>query len=498
MSRNAERLQSMRRRIGFLIGIATLACLPCMGHAAPKPVALSLTLDARATLFFQLECLARAVTCSRDEVAELWESWIGAERLEQIEKRWSTILDAYAVRVELRKPKPAESEWPDVGPAANAVFDIRWRIQLAMFSGDSSDVVQTRLSALMDPSDLRDANQIVSEAWPAFSQWWAAGEEKWRETKVKLDALAQRELGDVIREAAGFYQYRGPQKFSILLIPRPAGRGEYQAFQKQDQMVVEFSAEDDVGARSAVIAHEVCHYFFDNSPQTIHAQRMRAFSASPGAIADGAFGLMNEILATAIGNGLYMQHVLSGQQYRSYLNRKNSFYDDATIDAAAKALMPLVTHAARERTPFGEAFFKLYFEKVGTALGDRLSDPRFALRASQLYFTTPDLEAVGWELVSRYKLSSVYLNHWDPGASAQTMGMRFERLPIVILAHEDDYIGVLGRLVPGTTVADRGKPALLCRLPRRSGGSVYVLLLPRDQPKFELQSRVASCRIATE
>ena len=103
---------------------------------------------------------------------------------------------------------------------------------------------------------------------------------------------------------------------------------------------IEFLDNESPKERLDVALHELFHYFFRQ--RLIGAQRSlaRAFINAPQPFALGAYGFLDEILATALGNGLVGERVLTPDAFAAELHKPLGFYDQPDIDALAKAILP--------------------------------------------------------------------------------------------------------------------------------------------------------------
>lgn len=457
-----------------------------------KPSSIEVTLDPRATLFYHLECLSGGVECSQADIRELWVELVTEAGVERITRRWASIMDKYAVNVPLNVRPGAE--WPDLGPSRSSFVDLRWRIQAAAFAADPDAVVNAKLAVLMSAADMHSLEEIAQEVLPLFLRWWSRSAGAWKHYARTLQTLANSDIESAVDQAERLYQHPGNLSLTLHLMPRPVGSGSYRGFQKDEQAVVEFSVDDDVTARAAVVVHELCHFLYASAPDEFHQSRIDAFNATQTPAAGGAFAIMNEVLATAVGNGSFMRQRMSADQYRAYAERSGSFYRDIVIDSAAKAAMPLVAETLAAGRTFDRAFFDRYFATMQDALSVELASPPVALRASQIYVTASALQPVAAQMARRYGLQSTYTNVWNGTTYAETTGYRYRNLSVAILAHENDSLDALRHLLGAAAMSPSAPRLSACKARRESGGWVFLFIVPEGRSDIDLETALANCR----
>jgi hypothetical protein len=89
-----------------------------------------------------------------------------------------------------------------------------------------------------------------------------------------------------------------------------------------------------------------------------------------------AWGLINEGIATALGNGRVQRLLMDEQAFEAYAAREGSFYADPFIDGAGKALLPLVDEMiAAGRSIRDDGFAPRYIAALTQRFGKALNAP---------------------------------------------------------------------------------------------------------------------------
>jgi hypothetical protein len=230
---------------------------------------------------------------------------------------------------------------------------------------------------------------------------------------------------------------------------------------------------------------EVAHYFFASAPIELHGRRLEGALRAADRRAPAALALMNEALATAIGNGV-LEEKLRGDNFQAYLDQ--SFYAADDVDAAAKAILPLVRDYLGSNRPMDRQFIDRYFSLVIERLGQKLDSLEARLRVSgyvagdsELYKTMN--EATGW-LDSR----SVWHANLDVDGLEDAVLTRHTYLNGVVLTSVRDR-GKLSSLVPSI---DRLRlPAGSAAIGLHDGARVRGDSVRRDDRRNRLVQSVA-------
>ena len=127
---------------------------------------------------------------------------------------------------------------------------------------------------------------------------------------------------------------------------------------------------------------------------------MQAFADSKHPAAMLAWGLLNEALATALGNAI-VQERLDSKEAARLLAKPRGLYAEEAVDKAAKAALPLVRAALAQGDTMSSArFVNDYIAAVGERFGDDVRPTQY-LRD---HFTamSPELGERGTQAEARF------------------------------------------------------------------------------------------------
>lgn len=336
----------------------------------------SLTLKFGSTrlsnLVFQLDCMAGLYRCSRDDYASLWKKRMG----------WQLADDERLARWRLLRgrrgslPMAREANVPYPLPFAGGAYQLDHRLRIAAFEATSLSELGVRLSVVTPHREWKELRTIAEHFMNRFAPFWL---------KEGAPAVAafNREAGDLFRDrrlselvdaAARFYAVDlGDAEVFLHAMFRPSLTDESHStygVQLGNHGIFEVvGGQTTVASRMPVVLHELFHYLHDATIPAQRAHLMQQFIDSSDPAAMIAYGLFDEAIATAMGNGVVAERVDKAAFARRYA-MKNGLYGDEAVNTAAKAALPAVRRALSEQRPLDDpAFVAEYITLVGRALG---------------------------------------------------------------------------------------------------------------------------------
>jgi len=240
------------------------------------------------------------------------------------------------------------------------------KFSIAAFHAVDEKSLSTHWEVIVAPTDLPRLESIVGHFQARFSRWWSQqAQEKAEGFRGDLQNRLQEEpIQSLLESFARFYGADFPDEFSVYLnlFFRPPGEDTHSnATMIENQAVIEFIPGEDVNRRLTVVIHELCHFLYSSSADSQKQRLISAFANSKAPLSLAGWGLLNEALATALGNGIAGESLLDSATYNTELQTERSFYNDAAIDAAAKALIPfLKTQISERKTLYDSNFVGTY------------------------------------------------------------------------------------------------------------------------------------------
>lgn len=184
----------------------------------------------------------------------------------------------------------------------------------------------------------------------------------WEPTSKKLDnhIAKMKQLGktakvsEMFDKAKTFYRSEWPTgaKFRLTMVPIPGAKGSAKseslvAFESISVLVDSKEHEQ----KFSVIFHELCHSLFESQSKEFQKKFEESFRHADSPYARYAYHLMNEGLATALGNGW---------AYKRATGKMNpgSWYNHRYVEEYAKALYPTVEKYIDATKPIDDGFIK--------------------------------------------------------------------------------------------------------------------------------------------
>jgi len=355
-----------------------------------------LTLDIDAAplpnLTYQLDCMAKLMPCSADAYRALWSEWQWSADDEKALATWAEIHQRYQGSIRLRDERRSNLGYPLEPRGPNVASRLRHAGLVA------TDIASYRshLALLVLPADADAATQVLTRFWPRFEKWWKTKALKQLSSflQAMTTLIAKKDLLTFIEKAESFYEADLPSGFHIPmhLMFRPVGKGATHGQQLEQHSIVEVVEGEKPEGRVDVVAHELFHFFFWSRSGPKTEALMKAFIDAPAPESLMALGLLNEALATALGNGLVAKRVLTTEKFDAQLKKPNALYNDPAIDSDAKQLLTPVEMLLAEGKTISSAEF--VNAQIGAASANGAT-PSHYLRTMQLFFDPEFTDVTG-------------------------------------------------------------------------------------------------------
>lgn len=313
-------------------------------------------------LTYALDCLAELVPCSRESFTAAFSPISNEDRFALA--AWASLRRRYSGEiVDTRRTGRA------VLPIPYHPRDLGTAMRVAGLGARDAADLAGRLALFAGAAEVAELRGVVE-------RFAARGDVRWRELRTMVvtsvgEYVKLGERADVqalLAQVSAFYEIgdRGAHQ-TFDLVGRTADDRPTSAQQLGEQAVVEVVVGEEAANRYPVIAHEMFHAWFGASPIDKQTALVDRLVATGDPQAGPAWGLLDEVLATAIGNGLVARTV-DRADYERRLAMDNGFYNDPMIDKVAKALMPaLEKRLARGGSVYDKDFVAEYLAAVRTA-----------------------------------------------------------------------------------------------------------------------------------
>jgi hypothetical protein len=462
----------------MLTAIATAGLAIVVAHGDWR---VSIDASEPANLGYQLDCLSGAMRqCSRDAFLALWKNRLGwSEEDQKSLERWS------AVRAHYDRSFALGDDFTAPFPETPSLLSLHDKVRIAFLQSADRAALDHDLRLVVSPSDADALLALYDRFAKRFHPWFAGAAKKQLAVFGSRFAglLRRRSVMDHFNASARLYGVpRGPHAVHVHLIAHPATEGSTNGGQIEDHAVVECLDGEDPRERIDVVLHEIFHFMYRLATQT-HAAVERAFLDSTDPRALAVYGIVDEALATVLGNALVTKLLVSLDEYRTRIANPLNLYADAFIGPVAKQLLPIVERRLSTGKPLDAAFVAEAVTAAREALGTRIDSPLLALRTMAIAWDGDPLRPAGVVLVRAIR-PRVSLDG-SPLADDKTIAdfgdhARLSGAVLVLksqLAHLTAWSSVLGKDAQ-TILADRARrtPAFVQPFARPGGATIWVFV----------------------
>lgn len=328
-------------------------------HLAPQP-----------NLVYHLDCITGVALCAQVIYRELWSTFAMSGEDEAALATWKAVRGRHAG--ELRTVDPPRPPQPILAPSR--VFDLAERQRIVGLRARTPAEYQATIALLATDADARELRQIVERFAPRFLRWWhergfAAGSTSF-DGFTKL--LADPFLDATIQKAAQFYEadLPGGTTFQIHVLVQPASSRKLSvAYQLEGDSVVETPEGEKPEERIDIVAHELFHYFFFRMDPKRQAAMLESVCGSDDPLSVVAFGMLDEAIATALGNGVVGQHYRPPDAFAKRLARGLT-RNRATASVAREIFPSMSSFLDRGTTVSSDEFLRAFNRATKATFAD--------------------------------------------------------------------------------------------------------------------------------
>jgi hypothetical protein len=239
--------------------------------------------------------------------------------------------------------------------------------------------------------DLIKLTDILDVFTPIYNQLiYKPNQSKFESQLNSLSKLVNtHNLFQYFEKGLQFYQsvWDHAVPFEMVFYPLPNSEGfTAGAFNNNAESAITVDFADNE-VLMGVMMHEIFHILFDEQPLNIKKSIDTYFRQNTSACSQYAALLLNEVLATAAGNG-YVYEQITGKLYAE------DWYFFPYIDLMAKKIYPIMQNYLKENKAIDQAFIDTYIQIYEQNFSDWLNEPehiftyRFILSSNPKDFDT--------------------------------------------------------------------------------------------------------------
>lgn len=320
-----------------------------------------LRLAPLSNLIYQLDCIAGIIHCARAIFRPHWDRNPSASDRELL-SRWKQLRQRHSGTIKVVSPRSAPAQL--LGPSRS--YDLQERQRLVGFRASTPEAYRAGLALVSADAEARELGEILRQFAPRFEVWWRdQGFEAGREFMDRFQPLlADPFFDEIFARAVRFYEADIPQGtvFTIHLVVQPRSeRRLVAAYQLEGDGIVEVQFGGDPKVTIGVLAHELAHYLFFRMAPEARTRLLDHVVSSEDPYAAASYGMLDEAVAAALGNGVVARHYLPPRAYARQVERGLIHYRAA--GRVALELLPLLDeHVASDSTMSSDRFMSAYYE----------------------------------------------------------------------------------------------------------------------------------------
>lgn len=323
-----------------------LCAAPALAFAQTQPPQLVFSADRPAALYWIVNAMAGDSHAESQAYRDWWRT-AGPQQADDAAmlNRFAEVRSHY--RGDYLHLPARENGFLPVPPLADTRLDLRFS---TLFLGAGSvAAIAARAEVLLTTADAAKLQQVIDHFGPRLEALAVRAAQIGKFSEQFEIFAKEQHLATVLDQLAVFLGVpSGAMPAArVHFVPAPPGEVLHGRRLGQD-VVVEVRDGDTPARRADVVVHEIAHLLYERAGLEDEPQIYRAFFAPSLATAAQGWDLLNEGLATAIGQGV-MQELVNPKEFAESLVKPNSWYVNADIDTFAKALFPLVKTALAEK-----------------------------------------------------------------------------------------------------------------------------------------------------
>jgi len=325
-------------------------------------------------LTYDLDCLADLIPCSHEPA---WNAeWTAEDR--EVLTDWRELRTRYTGDIEDRPVSPTR---PPLS-TPHLVRPVATGMRLAAFGARDLDDYLARLALFATAADIRTVRRVLEHFAPRGRTAWLAHRARLEATATAMATLAQDpNVVAALGAVAPFYRadIAAGGRHVLELVWRTTSGGSLSNVNLGTVATVEVHDGETVDRMFAAAMHEVFHGWFASSPLDDQVTLAMRFARSGDALAEPAYGLLDESVATAL-DARMIWRAIDPVGFTRAAADPNGFYDDALIDRTSKALAPELEPWVRGGKPIFDPDFAAMYLRAAHAAFPRGAPPIAYLR----------------------------------------------------------------------------------------------------------------------
>jgi hypothetical protein len=240
--------------------------------------------------------------------------------------------------------------------------------------------------------------------------WNTMGSEITEKAKKFEKYAKEKEVSKFLGDVETFYKGKWPESIPFMINLHPLSRIPVPSLAEHIGPLLSFASiieGQDLVSMGGVLVHEVTHAIFSSQEESVQKNLERAYTTHSSSYKHLAYKYLDEGVATAIGNGIFVRKI-------SGIYQKN-LYSDKYINGYAHALIPLVEGYLKNKKPWDQDFVDASIQKFSETFPDSYKNIEALMNEISLYVEGGfNLLNIQDRFFSQYNINSLYSSNEIP------------------------------------------------------------------------------------
>lgn len=245
---------------------------------------------------------------------------------------------------------------------------------LIMASTQAKDVddFAQRIMGILTNADLMTIVHTLKAFEPVYRELvWEPAQERFQTDLAKLTVRAKEvDFASKFQQASTFYNanWKADLPFKVIVAPIPVREGFTTATPQGNVISLITTYFDDPDEMLAIVFHELAHLLYANQPIEFQANLEKNFLEHDSFHKAYGYQLLNESLATAIGNGWFYKETKGQLDTRDW-------YHSPFINQQGQSIYPLLAEYLEQGKAIDENFVGKYLKQYAKNFPSGYLDP---------------------------------------------------------------------------------------------------------------------------
>jgi hypothetical protein len=252
--------------------------------------------------------------------------------------------------------------------------------------GKNLDEIQSRTLGLFPYEIHQKIFNILKEFEPVYETlfWKDLGPETIVKSKDFETFVKQNHVGPFLKDVETFYQAKWPEAIPFEVVFHPLARKTKHSSAEHIGPLLAFETildEKNLDIMCGILVHEITHGVFASQVDAVQRSLEKAFIEHKSPYRFLAYKYLDEGVATAIGNGIFVRNI-TGEVPKN-------LYNDKYISGYGKRLIPIIDEYLKKKKAWDQEFVDAAILAFGEEFPDSYKNIETLANQHVLYIQNP-------------------------------------------------------------------------------------------------------------